>query len=178
MQPWESEARRLYEHLNFRVMSLRVFVGFQNLFVRTPEPIFLHFDRFQSQHFGKTANRQINTKFQATSPALRQEGDESHVSRQEPILRMSTFHCAGLAWTRCRMSYDSYDPMIRKYLTLLNDCVRRAVFILQSIVDAILSSFCWILFINPMGNLCWIGSSTPCAESLNWQRSMFPLISG
>ncbi len=78
---WDSEARRLYKHLNFRVV-------FPTNFVR--------FDRFQSQHFGKTANRQTYTKCQATSP-LRQEGDESNVSRQEAILRMSTFHCIGLA---------------------------------------------------------------------------------
>ena len=58
-----------------------------------------------------TANLQTYTKCQATSP-LRQEGDESHASGQELILRMSTFHCTGLEWTRCRMSYDSYDPMI------------------------------------------------------------------
>ena len=36
-------------------------------------------------------------KFQATSAALRQEGDESHASRQEPILRMSAFHRTELA---------------------------------------------------------------------------------
>ena len=54
-----------------------------------------------------TENRQTFTEFQASSLALLQEGDESHASQQEPILRMSTFHCMGLAWTRCRMSYDS-----------------------------------------------------------------------
>ena len=78
-------------------------------------------------------------RFQATSPALRQEGDESHESRQELILRMSTFHCT------CLMSYDSYDPIILRYLIWLTDCIGRAVFMLQSIVVSILSTCCWIL---------------------------------
>ena len=50
---------------------------------------------------------------------------------------------------------------------------------LQSTVVSIVSSFFLILFINQMGNLCWIGSSKPWwtiwfVESVNWQRYPCP----
>ena len=66
-----------------------------------------------------------------------------------------------------------------KYLVWLTDCVRSAAFMVTTHCCFDTFQFCWILFINQMCDLCWIGNSKPwwkiwCVESVNLQRYTCP----
>lgn len=84
------------------------------------------------------------------------------------------------AYTRCLMPYEQNNrTRVFSNTNIWYGWLRRAVFMvaIHGCLDTF--QFCWILFINQMCNLCWIGSSKPwckiwCVKRVNWQRYPFP----